>query len=127
MKKSEAKERIERLRKEINDHNEKYYRLNEPVISDFEYDLLMNELATLEKKFPEFISDDSPTQKVGSDLTKEFDQYEHKYTMLSLNNTYSEEELRDFDARVKKSISESIALGKISIKANVSVTFELIK
>ena len=63
MKQSEAKERIEKLRKEIEEHNQKYYVLNQPDISDFEYDLLINELDTLEKKFPEFITDNSPTQR----------------------------------------------------------------
>jgi DNA ligase (NAD+) len=108
MKKSEAKERIDVLRKEIEEHNNKYYVLNQPVISDFEYDLLLNELETLEKKFPEFISEDSPTRHVGSDITNEFIQFEHTYPMLSLGNTYNEEELREFDNRVRKTISQSI-------------------
>jgi DNA ligase (NAD+) len=102
MKQSEAKSRIEILRKEIEEHNHNYYVLDKPVISDFEFDLLLNELDTLEKKFPEFITEDSPTRRVGSDLTKEFRQFEHKYPMLSLGNTYNEEELRDFNARVEK-------------------------
>jgi DNA ligase (NAD+) len=106
MKHSEAKEIIERLRREIDEHNHKYYILNEPVITDFEYDLLINQLDTLEKKFPELIIPDSPTQRVGSDLIGEFVQYEHKYPMLSLGNTYSEGELREFDSRVRKTISE---------------------
>ncbi len=108
MNRTEAKERIERLRLEIEDHNKRYYVLNEPVISDFEYDLLINELVTLEKKYPEFDSDNSPTRRIGSDLElkKEFRQYEHIYPMLSLGNTYSEEELRDFDSRLKKSVAE---------------------
>ena len=69
MKQSEAKIRIEKLRQEIKDHNNNYYVLNNPVISDFEYDLLLNELETLEKKFPALVTDDSPTRKVGSDIT----------------------------------------------------------
>jgi DNA ligase (NAD+) len=108
MKQSEAKERIEKLRLEIDEHNHKYYVLNKPDISDFEYDLLLNELDTLEKKFPEFLSENSPTTRVGSDIIEEFVQYEHKYPMLSLGNTYSEEELRDFDARIKKLIPEPV-------------------
>ncbi len=99
---SEAKERIEKLRKEIDIHNHNYYVLSNPVISDFEFDMLMNELETLEKKYPEFITADSPTQRVGSDLTQEFRQYEHKYPMLSLGNTYSEDELRSFNDRIEK-------------------------
>ena len=102
MKQSEAKERIEKLKKEIGDHNHNYYVLNSPVISDFDYDLLLNELDTLEKKYPEFATDDSPTRRVGSDITREFRQYEHKYPMLSLGNTYNEDELKDFDARIFK-------------------------
>lgn len=101
MKQSEAKTRIEKLRKEISEHNHNYYVLNSPVISDFEFDLLLNELETLEKKFPELITSDSPTQKVGADLSREFRQFVHAYPMLSLGNTYSEEELRDFDKRVE--------------------------
>ncbi|MCU0363322.1 MAG: NAD-dependent DNA ligase LigA, partial [Bacteroidales bacterium] len=102
MKKSEAKERIEMLRKEIEEHNKRYYIDASPVISDFEFDLIMNELETLEKKYPEFSDGSSPTRLVGSDLTREFAQYDHKYPMLSLGNTYTEEELRDFDARIRK-------------------------
>ena len=108
MKKSEAKLQIDRLRKEIDEHNHRYYVLNQPLISDFEFDILLNELDTLEKKFPEFIIEGSPTRRIGSDITKEFEQYEHRYPMLSLGNTYSEEELRDFDSRIRKTTSESI-------------------
>lgn len=104
---SEAKKRIEDLRKEITGHNHRYYVLNQPVISDFEYDILLNELTTLEKKFPGFNDKNSPTHKVGSDITKEFEQYEHRYPMLSLGNTYNEEELRDFDNRIRKVTTES--------------------
>lgn len=109
MNRTEAKERIDRLRLEIEEHNRRYYIINEPVISDFEYDLLLNELETLEKKFPEFVSDDSPTRRIGSDLAvkQEFKQYEHTYPMLSLGNTYSEKELSDFDIRLKKIIKEA--------------------
>ncbi|MCX6333657.1 MAG: NAD-dependent DNA ligase LigA [Bacteroidia bacterium] len=102
MKQPEAKARIDKLKKEIEEHNHNYYVLNKPVISDFEYDLLLNELDTLEKKFPEFVTEDSPTRKVGSDMTREFRQYEHRYPMLSLGNTYSEEDLREFDTRIEK-------------------------
>jgi DNA ligase (NAD+) len=108
MKKSDAKARIEILRKEIEDHNQKYYILNQPSISDFEYDLLLNELDTLEKKFPEFITEDSPTRHVGSDISKEFEQFEHTYPMLSLGNTYSEDEIREFDNRIRKTITQPV-------------------
>lgn len=105
MNQAEAKGRIERLRKEIEEHNRKYYVLNQPVISDFEYDLLINELEALEKRYPEFASPASPTLRVGSDIAKEFRQYEHKYPMLSLGNTYNFDELRDFDSRLRKSVT----------------------
>jgi DNA ligase (NAD+) len=108
MKQSEAREKIENLRNEINKHNNSYFVLNQPEISDFEYDILINELETLEKKFPELITEDSPTRRVGSDVTKEFVQYEHKYPMLSLGNTYNEEEIRDFDSRIKKSVNSRV-------------------
>ena len=108
MKESEARDRIEKLRKEINAHNHSYYVLNQPEISDFEYDILLIELETLEKKFPELITADSPTKRIGSDVTKEFVQYEHKYPMLSLGNTYNEEEIRDFDSRVRKSVNSEV-------------------
>ena len=126
MKKSEAKDRIEKLRNEINQHNNRYYVLNQPEISDFAYDLLLNELETLEKKFPEFISEDSPTKKVGSDVTREFTQYEHKYPMLSLGNTYSEDEIREFDARIKKSVVTNVEY-VCELKfdgASISITYQ---
>ena len=106
MKPTEAGERIELLRKEIEEHNRRYYVDNSPIISDFEYDLLLNELETLEKKFPEFKNDNSPTNRVGSDIVKEFAQYDHAYPMLSLGNTYSEEEVREFDVRTRKGTSK---------------------
>ncbi len=108
MKNSEARARIELLRKEIEEHNYKYYILNQPVISDFEYDILLNELETLEKRYPAFMSEDSPTRRVGSDSLKEFEQIEHTYPMLSLGNTYNEEELGEFDVRLRKATSEPI-------------------
>ena len=108
MKRSEAQARIEKIRSEIEEHNNRYYVLNQPSISDFEYDILLNELDTLEKKFPEFRTENSPTHKVGSDITKEFEQHEHRYPMLSLGNTYNEAELREFDNRIRKTISEPV-------------------
>jgi DNA ligase (NAD+) len=107
MKESEAKARIERLRREIEEHNKRYYIQNQPLISDFEYDLLLNELDTLEKKYPEFKSDESPTQRIGSDIKKEFTQFEHQYPMYSLGNTYNEDEVREFDARTRKTTGET--------------------
>lgn len=96
--------RIRQLRKEINYHNWRYYVLNEPVISDYEYDQLMKELIELEDAHPELITPDSPTQRIGEELTEGFATVEHKVAMLSLDNTYSYEELKEFDRRVKKSL-----------------------
>jgi DNA ligase (NAD+) len=104
MKLADAKKRAGDLRKTIDEHNHRYYVLNQPVISDFEFDLLLNELQTIEKKFPELVTPDSPTVRVGSDLTREFVQVGHRWPMLSLGNTYSYDELKEFGERVKKTL-----------------------
>jgi DNA ligase (NAD+) len=96
------RERIEYLRKELDRLNYEYYVLNSPAVDDFSYDSLMNELVELEKLYPELQSSESPTQRVGSDIVKEFAQVKHRYPMLSLSNTYSREEIEDFDLRIKK-------------------------
>ncbi|MFH2095986.1 MAG: NAD-dependent DNA ligase LigA [Bacteroidota bacterium] len=106
MKKEEARIRIEKLRKEVEQHNYNYYVLSKPTISDFEYDLMMNDLIQLERLFPDLKTAGSPTEKVGSDLSREFVQVVHKYPMLSLGNTYSEEDIRDFDARIRKVVDD---------------------
>lgn len=108
MNAEEAKIRITGLTNEINRHNYQYYILDNPLISDYEFDMLLEELTRLEKEFPEFIMPDSPTQRVGADLTKEFVQVKHKYPMLSLGNTYSQEEIADFDLRVRKLLDNEI-------------------
>ena len=99
------KERIYSLRKEINYHNHAYYVKDAPEISDFEFDALLNELINLENKFPQYFDVNSPTQRVGSNLLDGFETIDHNYPMLSLGNTYSEEDLFDFDTRTKKIIS----------------------
>ncbi len=96
--------KIENLREKIREHDYKYYVLAEPSISDQEYDKLIKELEKLEEEHPEFITPDSPTQRVGKDLTKVFNPVTHKIPMLSLANTYNEEELFDFDRRVKEAL-----------------------
>ncbi len=106
MNQEEARIRIYKLRKELNKHNHSYYVLSQPTISDYEYDLLMHELIGLENKYPDFFDSNSPSQRVGSDISEEFVQVEHQSPMLSLGNTYSLEELQDFDKRIKKIISE---------------------
>ncbi len=102
----EAKTRIEQLTREINYHNEQYYLLDAPTISDYDFDLLINELLTLEREFPQLALPESPTQRVGGTVNKHFKSVKHRYPMLSLANTYSEDELRDFDRRVRDAISE---------------------
>lgn len=94
--------RITDLRSTLDEYNYRYYVLSQPVISDREFDTLMKELEKLEEENPEFFDLNSPTQRVGSDLNKEFAQVRHQYSMLSLSNSYSEEELRDFDQKIRK-------------------------
>ena len=112
MKKSEAKSRIEQLSAELKRHNNNYYVLNSPEITDFQYDLLMMELQELEKMFPEFARKDSPTVNVGSDLSakEQFEQFPHKYPMLSLSNTYNIGELEEFSNRIIKATDRPFTL-----------------
>ncbi|WP_306551088.1 NAD-dependent DNA ligase LigA [Daejeonella sp.] len=100
----EIKERIESIVKELNEHNYRYYVLAQPTLSDFEYDKKLEELAQLEKEYPEYLDPESPTIKVGGYITKEFETVRHKWPMLSLGNTYNEQDLKDFDERVRKVI-----------------------
>ncbi len=102
MTKEEAQVRIAQLSHLLDEHNHRYYVLSHPIISDFEFDKLLEELIALEKQFPELLSPNSPSQRVGGAITKDFETVIHKYPMMSLGNTYSEEELRDFDERVRK-------------------------
>ena len=100
----DEKRRIEQLRQELHDHNHRYYVLNQPTIDDQEFDRLMRELQDLEAKHPELYDPNSPTQRVGSDLNQEFRQVAHKYPMLSLANTYSEQEVAEWYESVKKGL-----------------------
>jgi DNA ligase (NAD+) len=100
-------QRITELRTVLDDYNYRYYVLSQPVISDQEFDMLMKELEKLEAENPEMFDPNSPTQRVGSDLNKEFEQVRHQYSMLSLTNSYSEEELRDFDQKIRKLTDQS--------------------
>jgi DNA ligase (NAD+) len=104
MNAAQATERIKKLTSDLNYYNFLYYQKDTSKISDYEFDKLMDELLELEKQFPELKQPDSPTQRVGGTITKEFHTVVHKYPMLSLSNTYSEEELKDFDERVRKAI-----------------------
>ncbi|MDR1672726.1 MAG: NAD-dependent DNA ligase LigA [Bacteroidales bacterium] len=98
-------QRIGDLRKELNRHNYLYYVQSQPVISDYDYDMMMEELERLEKEYPQYADPNSPTQRVGNDINVEFRQVKHQYPMLSLDNTYSESELADFDERVRKELT----------------------
>ena len=100
----DAKERIDQLRAELHRHNYNYYVLNAPEITDKAFDDLMRELQDLETAHPEYMDPNSPTQRVGSDLSKNFTQVAHKYPMLSLGNTYSESEVADFYERVRRGL-----------------------
>lgn len=98
------KEEIEQLRSELHQHNYNYYVLNQPTISDFEFDQLMRKLQDLELFFPQYYDPNSPTQRVGSDISQSFSQVKHKYPMLSLANTYNMGEVKDFFQRVKNGL-----------------------
>jgi len=102
MNKNEAKKEIKKLREQINYHNYKYYVENNPVVSDYEYDKLLKKLEKFELEYPDLVTSDSPTQRVGEEPLEGFKTVEHKVPMLSLANTYNYDELRNFDDRVKK-------------------------
>jgi len=99
-----VKERIAHLTERLNHYNHRYYQDTVSEITDFEFDTLLTELTALEREYPEFRCDDSPTQRVGGTITKNFPTVSHRYPMLSLGNTYSEQELLDFDERVRKGL-----------------------
>ncbi|MFB6319219.1 NAD-dependent DNA ligase LigA [Saccharicrinis sp. FJH54] len=103
---TEIKQNIEKLREQLNDYNYRYYVLNDPSVSDYQYDMMMKELQALEEAHPEFDDASSPTKRVGSDLNQSFTSVKHTYPMLSLGNTYNENELADFDGRVQKALSD---------------------
>lgn len=108
MTKEEARNRIAELSDTIEYHNRRYYILNQPSISDYEFDMLMEELISLEKLFPEYALPSSPTKRVGGDLTKEFPTVRHRYPMLSLSNSYNRGEIVDFIKRIEKTIDEPV-------------------
>lgn len=120
------KEEIEALRAELNQHNYNYYVLSAPTISDREFDEKMKHLQDLEMAYPQYADPDSPTQRVGSDLSKEFQQVVHKYPMLSLGNTYSESDVRDFYERVARSLNEPFEIvAELKFDGtSISVTYE---
>ena len=108
MTKEEARERIAALSSTLEQHNYNYYILAKPTISDYEFDMMLEELARLEREFPEFLSPSSPTQRVGGGITKEFKSVKHRYPILSLSNSYSKEDIEDFINRIKKSVDGEV-------------------
>lgn len=105
-----VKQQIEALRRELHEHNYNYYVLSRPVISDFEFDRMMKELTGLEAAHPEYHDPNSPSVRVGSDLSNSFTQVPHRFPMLSLQNTYSEEEVADFYNRVQRGLNEEFEI-----------------
>ncbi|MFH0886990.1 MAG: NAD-dependent DNA ligase LigA, partial [bacterium] len=106
MDKQKATEKIEKLRHTLENHNYLYYVLDKPEIDDWQYDMLLRHLQELEDQYPDLITPDSPTQRVGAASLKEFKNVQHKIPMLSLANAFDESELKDFDTRVKKGLGQ---------------------
>jgi DNA ligase (NAD+) len=122
-----VRQEIEKLRKEIQYHDWRYYVLNDPVISDAEYDNLVRRLKELEEKYPEFITPDSPTQRVGEKIEGEFPTFPHSIPMLSLDNAFSEEELYEFEERLKRFIGDEKIVFEYSVEPKVDgVSIEII-
>ncbi|HIP32308.1 MAG TPA: NAD-dependent DNA ligase LigA [Crocinitomicaceae bacterium] len=105
---SKAKIEAKKLTNELNKHNHLYYVENNPTISDYDFDMLLKRLQELESQFPELADENSPTKRVGGDITKKFETVVHKYPMLSLSNTYSEEEIEEWVTRVKKQVEDDL-------------------
>ena len=101
-------EKIFSLRKKLHDHNYRYYILDDPLISDYKFDLMLKELQDLETRYPEFYDSNSPTLRVGGGITKEFQTSIHKSPMYSLDNSYSIDELKDWENRIRKFVDGSI-------------------
>ncbi len=119
------RERIERLRRELNYHNHKYYVENAPEISDYDFDMMLRELQDLEAAHPEFADPNSPTKRIGSDITTEFKTVAHRFPMLSLGNTYSLDELHEFIARTEKEVGETEFVCELKFDGTaISLTYE---
>jgi DNA ligase (NAD+) len=127
MDKQKAKKAMEKLKKAIRHHNKLYYVDHKPEISDEDFDALLEELASLERQFPELVTPDSPTQRVGGEPSKEFPPVRHLSPMLSMDNTYSPEELKEFDKRVKKNVPHERIAYTVELKfdgVSVSLLYE---
>jgi len=106
--KSRVEKRIKELSEQINHHNHRYYTMSEPEISNYDFDVLLEELIQLESQFPDFADNNSPTKRVGGTVSKEFQTVVHRYPMMSLSNSYSKEEIEEFDKRVKKALERDV-------------------
>jgi DNA ligase (NAD+) len=122
----DIKQQIKRLSEELRQHNYNYYVLDNPVIRDYEFDLKLKELMVLERKYPEFAETNSPTQRVGGNITKNFETVVHEHRMYSLDNSYSKEDLLDWETRIKKMIDGEVQY-TCELKydgASISLTYE---
>ena len=124
----EIRNKIEALREVLHDHNHRYYILDDPIISDYEFDQLLQQLNELEVQNPDLTDLNSPTRRVGGGVTKSFETVPHKYPMYSLSNTYSKEELMQWEERLRKSLGEETQIGyTCQLKfdgASISLTYE---
>ncbi|MBP6423235.1 MAG: NAD-dependent DNA ligase LigA, partial [Tidjanibacter sp.] len=119
------KERIEELREKLNEYNRLYYVENTPAVSDRQFDEMLRELQELEQRYPEYYDVNSPTQRVGSDMTNRFEAVRHRYPMMSLANTYSLEELREFYDRVTKETGDTEFACELKFDGTaISLTYE---
>src|SRR5690606_783029 len=105
---ADIQEKIAKLTQELNEYNYQYYVLAHSVVSDYDIDMKLKELEALEAQYPQFKDPNSPTEKVGGDITHKFNTIKHRWPMLSLGNTYNEQELREFDERVRKAVGDSV-------------------
>lgn len=122
-----VKEQIEALRQELRQHNHNYYVLDTPTISDYDFDIKLKELQALEAKHPEFYDANSPTLRVGGEITKNFNTVVHEHRMYSLDNSYSKEDLLDWEKRVEKILGDSNIEFTCELKydgASISLTYE---
>ena len=104
-----AKKRIDELTDAVNYHNYRYYMLEDPVLSDFEFDKIVKELAALETAYPQYVRVDSPSKRVGGAVSEKFGQVKHNIPMLSLDNTYSKNEVEEFDKKIKRFLGAGAA------------------
>ncbi|WP_306640055.1 NAD-dependent DNA ligase LigA [Sanyastnella coralliicola] len=127
MNTEQARARIDQLTEELREHNHKYYVLNTPSISDYDFDMLLKELEQLESAHPELAHENSPTKRVGGDITEKFEKYTHRYPMLSLSNSYSKEEISEWAARLEKTIENEEVEFVMELKYDgvaISLTYE---